>query len=176
MNSWKIILAAVVIFGAGVLTGGLLVNYVDLAHGPNARFPFWRENPRPQMRDEGQPPRSEFPHPPSPEMWRNEFIGRLDRTLKLTPEQHVAIAKIIAEGQQRNWEIWTNVAVPKIHQEMEQVRQRIRAELTPDQQIKFAAMVKQFELHHPSHNPMPPGPPPATNSIPPPPPGGETGP
>ena len=28
MNSWKIILAAVVIFGAGVITGGLLVNHV----------------------------------------------------------------------------------------------------------------------------------------------------
>ena len=32
MNSWKVILAAVVIFGAGVLTGGLLVNYVEPSH------------------------------------------------------------------------------------------------------------------------------------------------
>jgi len=175
MNSWKIILAAVVIFGAGVLTGGLLVNYVDLAHGPNARFLFWRENPRPQMHDEGQPPREGFPHPPSPEMSRNEFLGRLDKTLMLTPKQHEAIAKIIAEGQERNWEIWTNVAFPKIHQEMEQVRQRIRAELTSEQQEKFAAMVKEFELRHSPHKPMPPAPPPPTNNVPPPP-GGDTGP
>ncbi len=32
MNSWKVILATVVIFGAGVLTGGLLVNYVEREH------------------------------------------------------------------------------------------------------------------------------------------------
>ncbi|HUA67616.1 MAG TPA: hypothetical protein VMA13_03630 [Candidatus Saccharimonadales bacterium] len=176
MNSWKIILATMVIFGAGVLTGGLLVNYVERGHEGNARFPFWRPNPQLQMRDREQLPPGELPHPPSPEMSRKDFLGRLDKTLKLTPEQHAAIAKIIAEGQERNWQIWTNVALPQIRQEMEQVRQRIRAELTPEQQKKFAAMVKQFELHHPPHNPMPPGPPRPANNVSPSPPGGETGP
>jgi len=175
MNSWKVILATVVIFGAGVLTGGLLVNYVDRQNGPNARFLFWRENPHAQIGDREQSHPAELPRPRSPEMWRQEFIGRLDQTLKLTPKQHAAISKIIAEGQERNWEIWTNVA-PKMRQEMEQVHQRIRAELTPEQQKKFEALVKQFAPHHPPHDRTPSGPPPSTNSIPPPPPDETPGP
>lgn len=154
MNAWKVILATVVIFGAGVLTGGLLVNYVVREH---------------------EPKNEHLPPPRSPEIWRKDFIGHLDRALRLTPEQHEAISRIIAEGQERNREIWTNVA-PKLREEMEQVHQRIRAELTPEQQQKFEAMVKQFAPHHPPHDRKPPGPPPATNSVPPPPPGGETGP
>jgi hypothetical protein len=38
VNSWKIILATVVIYGAGVMTGGLLVSYVyyvDHSHPKN---------------------------------------------------------------------------------------------------------------------------------------------
>jgi Spy/CpxP family protein refolding chaperone len=171
MNSWKVILATVVIFGAGVLTGGLLVNCVDREHGPNARFLFWQESARSPMEDREHP--GELPRPRSPEMWRKEFIEHLDQTLKLTPEQHAAISKIIAEGQERNWEIWTNVA-PKMHQEMEQIHQRIRAELTPEQQEKFEALIKQFAPHGPPHDGPPPGPPPSTNNVPPPPPPDET--
>jgi len=174
MNSWKVILATVVIFGAGVLTGGLLVNYVDLAHGPNGRFLFWRENPRPQMGDQESSRPGELPRPRPPEIWRKEFIGHLDKTLNLTPEQHAAISKIIAEGQEQNREIWTNVT-PKLRAEMEQVQQRIRAEMTPEQQKRFEEMIRNFAAHHPPRG-QPPAPPPATNNVPPPPPGGETGP
>lgn len=132
MNSWKVILATVVIFGAGVLTGGLLVNHVVHEHRAS-----------PALR--------------SPDTWRREFIGRLDKALKLTPEQHAAISKIVAEGQQRNREIW--------HEEMEQIHQRIRAELTPEQQKQFDAMVRQFAPHGPGHNKTSPPPPPATNPV-----------
>ena len=74
MNSWKVILATVVIFGTGVLTGGLLVNYVDHGH--------WN-----------------LPRSRSPEMWRRDFLEHLDKALKLTPAQHDAIKKVITEGQ-----------------------------------------------------------------------------
>jgi len=142
MNSWKVILATVVIFGAGVLTGGLLVNCVVHEHRPSSG-------------------------PRSPETWRKDFVGHLDKALKLTPEQHAAISKIVAEGQERNREIW--------RQEMEQVHQRIGAELTPEQQKKFEAMTKQFAPHGPPRDRPPAGPPPATNNVPPPPPGGTPG-
>jgi hypothetical protein len=176
MNSWKVILATVVIFGAGVLTGGLLVNYVDHGQRGNGRFSFWRPTPRSPMEDR-EPPRSgALSRPPSPEISRKDFINHLDRALKLTPEQHKAIAKIIAEGQERNWEIWTNVALPKIRREMERVHQRIRAELTPEQRKKFEAMVKEFASHHPPHDRMPPQPPPSANDVSSSPHGGETGP
>jgi hypothetical protein len=168
MNSWKVILATVVIFGAGVLTGGLLVNYVDRENGPNARFLFWRENPHPQMGDQ-EPSR-----PRPPEIWRKEFIGHLDKALKLTPEQHAAISKIIAEGQEKNHEIWRTDAAPKMRQVMDQALQRIRAELTPEQQKRFEEMTRRFAPHRPNEGP--PGPPPSTNNIPPPPQDGATGP
>lgn len=139
MNSWKVILATVVIFGAGVLTGGLLVNYVVHEH---------RNMP--------------MPRPPSPGMWRMEFLKHLDKKLKLTPQQHAAISKIIADGQERNREIWTNIAAPKLREEMERVHQRIRAQLTPEQQKRFEEMIRPFAAPHP------PKPPPATNNVPPP--------
>ncbi len=174
MNSWKVILATVVIFGAGVLTGGLLVNYVDRGHGPNARFLSWRGSPRTSAGDRGQPHAGELPRPRSPEIWRRDFIAHLDKALKLTPEQHAAISKIIAEGQERNREIWTNVA-PKMRKEMEQVHQHIRAELTPEQRKKFDAMIKQFAPHGAPRNRPAAGASSSTNNVPPSPPGGTPG-
>lgn len=173
MNSWKVVLATVVIFGAGVLTGGLLVNHIDREQGSHARFLAWRENPRAAAGDREPHQPGELSRPRSPEFWRKDFIQHLDKALKLTPEQHAAVSKIIAEGQERNREIWTNVA-PKMREEMERVHQRIREELTPEQQQQFEAMIKQFAPHGPSHNRPPAGPPPATNNVPPPP-GGTPG-
>jgi hypothetical protein len=166
VNSWKVILAAVVIFGAGVLTGGLLVNYVDHSFLKNVRLPFLGARLHPQMGGHDQLRPEEFPRPRSPEMLRKEFVERFDNALKLTPAQHDAIQKIITEGQEQNRQIWTNVA-PKMRQEMERVHQRIRAELTPNQQKKFEALTKQFAPHHPPHDEAPPGPPQSTNLPPP---------
>ncbi len=168
MNSWKIIPAVMVIFGAGVLTGGLLVNYVDQGHRANGRFALWQAGPRAPMAEPTPAQPGDLPRPRTPEMWRKDFLGRLDEKLKLTPEQHAAISKIIAEGQEQNREIWTNVA-PRMHQEMELVEQRIREELTPEQQKQFAALIKQSAPHRPPHDQHPPGPPASTNQVPPPP-------
>jgi Spy/CpxP family protein refolding chaperone len=138
VNSWKVILAAVVIFGAGVLTGGLLVNYVDHWH--------WNlQRPRP------------------PEIWRKDFLEHLDKALKLTSAQHDAIKKIISDGQERNRQIWTNAA-PEMRQTLEEVHRQIRAELTPDQQKRFEKLLKRFA---PQRDNAPPGPPPSTNPPPP---------
>ena len=166
MNSWKVILAAVVIFGAGVLTGGMLVNYVDHSPLQNLRLPFVGTRLHSQTGGHDQSRPEEFPRPRSPEILRKEFIERFDNALKLTPAQHDAIQKIIADGQEQNRQIWTNVA-PKMRQEMEQVHQRIRAELTPDQQKQFEELLKQFAPHRSPRNNMPPGPPPSTNPPPP---------
>lgn len=176
MNSWKVILATVVIFGAGVLTGGLLVNYVDHGHGGNGRFPFWRGHSYPRMAERRPSPPGALPRPRSPQMWRKEFTRHLDEALHLTPKQHAAIAKIIAEGQERNREIWTKYAAPKMRQEIEQVHQRIRAQLTPKQQRKFDEMVRHFASHRPPHGQPPPASAPPTNKVPPPPAGGQNGP
>jgi len=65
-----------------------------------------------------------------------QFVQQLDSALHLTPEQRVAIAKIVADGQERNHEIWTNVA-PQMHKVLQDVRQLIREQLAPEQRKQF---------------------------------------
>jgi hypothetical protein len=162
MNSWKIILATVVIFGAGVLTGGLLVDHIDHSrpqafHHPPGDFNNGENhNPRPP----------DFSMSHFAQRMNQQFVQRLDAVLQLTPEQHEKIMKILAEGQERNRQIWTNVA-PKMFAVMQDVNRKIRAELTPDQQKRFEELIKQFAPRHPPGTNAPPFSPP-TNLPPPP--------
>jgi Spy/CpxP family protein refolding chaperone len=145
MNSWKIILAAVVIFGAGVITGGLLVNNVEPPRPKDIQHPPGELNPHPQAnnRDHDQPDPQDFPKPRPPEMLSKQFVQHLDKTLHFTPEQRAAIAKIVADGQERNHEIGTNVA-PQFHKVLQDVRQQIHEQLTPEQQKQFEELMKRF--------------------------------
>jgi Spy/CpxP family protein refolding chaperone len=140
VNFWKVILATVVIFGAGVLTGGFLVDAVHDGHPRSAH--------RPPPNADAKPPRpAEIPLPRMAEKMGKQFVQQLNDTLKLTPEQLGKIEKVIAEGQEKNHEIWTNAA-PKMRAVMQEVNQQIRAELTAEQ-------LKQFEelLKHPPKRP-----------------------
>lgn len=124
MNSWKIILATVVIFGAGVVTGGLLVNHV--------------ERTRPVIH---RPPRQPQAFTPRPEILKTNFVRRLDRAVHLTPVQRGRIEKIIAEGQKRNRELWKKVA-PEFRPVILEVRRRIHQVLTPEQQKRFEQLLR----------------------------------
>jgi hypothetical protein len=157
MNSWKIILAAVVIFGAGAMTGGLLVNNVAQPHPKDNQRPPGESNPHPQAnnRDHDQPRPQDLPKPRPPEMLSKQFVQQLDKTLHFTPEQRAAIAKIVADGQERNHEIWTNVA-PQFHKVLQDVRQQIREQLMPEQQKQFEELMKRFRPA--GHRPQPPAP------------------
>jgi hypothetical protein len=152
MNSWKIILAIVTIFGAGALTGGLLVNYAEPPHAKEVQLSPGEGNSHPQVynHDLDQPLPQDFPKPRPPEMLSKQFVQHLDKTLHFTPEQRVAIAKIVADGQERNHEIWTNVA-PQFHRVLQDVRQQIREQLAPAQQKQFEELMKRFRPagHHP---------------------------
>jgi hypothetical protein len=142
MNSWKIILAAVVIFGAGVLTGGLLVNHVKDNPPGDVGPPTPATSPRPQADNPGSAHPLEIPLPRGAEKLTKEFVRRLNDSLHLTPEQRDTIAKIVADGQERNHVIWTNVA-PQMRKVMQDVNQQIRAELTPEQRKQFEELMKQ---------------------------------
>jgi hypothetical protein len=155
MNSWKIILATVVIFGAGVLTGGLLVDHVKGRSPGDLEPPAAGGNLRPTADNHGPSRPPEVPLPRLAEKLSKEFVHRLNDSLRLTPQQRDAIAKIVAEGQERNHVIWTNVA-PQMRKVMQDVNQQIRAELTPEQVRQFEELMKQ---HPPRH-------PPGTNTLP----------
>jgi len=168
MNSWKIILAAVVIFGAGVMTGGLLVNNVVQPHPKDIQRPPGELNPHPQAntRDHEQPGPQDLPKRRPPEMLGKKFVQDLDKTLHLTPEQRAAIARIVADGQEHNHEIWTNVA-PQFHKVLQDVRLQIREQLTPEQRKQFEELLKRFRPagHHPqtpAKSPTPTNEPPMT--------------
>jgi Spy/CpxP family protein refolding chaperone len=164
VNYWKVILATVVIFGAGVLTGGLLVDYISHSHQKGSHHPPANAGTRPATNNAAQARLPEIPRPPLAEKMGKQFVQQLNDTLQLTPEQRVKIEKIIAEGQDRNRELWTNVA-PKMRAVMEEVNQQIRAELTPEQVKSFEEMLKH-PPHRPSGTNMPPANPKSPTNAP----------
>ncbi len=173
MNSWKIILATVVIFGAGVITGGLLVNHVQSQQSSHVEPPAAEPNAHPTADNHGPAHAPEVPLPRLAERLSKELVRRLDKSLHLTLVQSNNIARIVAEGQERNHVIWTNVA-PQMRKVIEDVNQQIRAELTPEQSKRFEELMKQFRPagYHPqpaANSPSPTNKPPRTESTNPPP-------
>lgn len=148
MNYWKVILATVVIFGAGVLTGDLLVNHVVHSHQKSPHHPSVNNPARAQASGPATPAPLEFSMPRPAREMRKQFVQQINESLNLTPEQRVKIEKIIAEGQERNREIWTNAA-PKMRLVIQDVNLQIRAELTPEQLRPFEELLK----HPPRRSP-----------------------
>jgi hypothetical protein len=116
---WKVILATVVIFAAGVLAGGLVMKQIL---------------PKPQP-----------PKPPVPGILSQQrFQSRLKEKLHLTPEQTNRIDRIFAESNERVRILWGLIG-PELQKELQAVRESIRAELTPEQKEKFEHLLKRPE-------------------------------
>jgi len=129
VNSWKVILATMVIFGAGVITGGLLVHQTSSAKRPRQARTATSTN---------LPALNVTPA----QMQRMEFLVRVNRELELTPEQRERIERILKEGQERTRQIWDAVA-PDMRKELQLVRERIKVELTPEQRRRFEELMKR---------------------------------
>ena len=126
MNAWKVILSTLVIFIAGVITGGLLVT--------NA---FRVKESRPKQINVGNN------NVANPWLTRNkELLRRMDRELELTPEQHERIERIIDASQERTKFLWKPI-MPQMSKEMQLAHSQIRDELTADQKKKFDGFVRQ---------------------------------
>jgi hypothetical protein len=128
VNSWKVILATMVIFGAGVITGGLLVRH-STVHRPQR--PPAATNAHPQAFTQAQ-------------LQRVEFLVRADRELDLTPIQRERVEKILRDGQETTRNLWDSVA-PEIRKEVQLVRERIRVELKPEQRKRFEELMKKAQ-------------------------------
>ena len=132
MNNWKVIFATVVIFGAGVVTGGLLVSSVDHARPRNyprrpaamAEVHASVTNQSPRQADAARPPRP-------PEVLSKQFLQQLDEQLHLAADQHEAIQKIISEGQNQ------------MRKTLQDARLEIREVLTPEQRKDFDELVQR---------------------------------
>lgn len=129
MNTWKVILATIVIFGTGVVTGGLLVRQVGQAHPVRVRPGLALERER-------------HPTPPSAGGLRIEFLRRAQRELDLTVEQREKVDKLLKESQERTRKIMEPVT-PQLRREVEETRVQFLRALTEDQRARFDEMMKQ---------------------------------
>src|SRR5215467_5762887 len=136
-----------VIFGAGVVTGGLLVRQTMLTQPAKQPHP----NPNRSI-------------PTAPGLTRVEFLRRAERELDLTPEQRAKTDKLIADSQERTKKIMEPVA-PKIREQLNQTRDQFRALLTPEQLTRFDEMLKKAAHPRDQHRPpAKPDKPAATNT------------
>jgi Spy/CpxP family protein refolding chaperone len=129
VNNWKVIFATVVIFGAGVITGGLLVNYVQHSRPKAAHRPVAAEA-RPAATNQMVRLADAVKARP-PEVLSKQFLQRLDENLHLAPDQHDAIQKIIGDGQNQMRKV------------LQDARLEIREILTPEQQTQFDELIKR---------------------------------
>jgi len=130
VNYWKVILATMVIFGTGVITGGLLVRETQVIKRPKQVRPATTNHP-PAVQNVT----------PS-QMQRLEFLVRANNELDLTPEQRERIERVIREGQERTRELWESIS-PDVRKELQLVRERIKAELTPEQRRRFDELLRR---------------------------------
>ena len=150
-NTSKIVFATVVIFAAGVVTGGLLVNHANrskLQRGNKtaATKSNWQPAPREVVQRDQRELR------PMLEQQRMEFILHVHKELQLTSEQRERIEKIVREGQERSKALWDKAA-PELRKNTQEVREQIRAELKPEQRKKFEQLQKQMQSRPPETAP-----------------------
>jgi hypothetical protein len=132
VNTWKVILAALVIFGAGFVTGNVARKISEAGKAPVAPpAATVRTSPR-----SGQPPLS------LEQLRKVELMGRVQKDLDLSPEQHARIEKIIEDSQGRIRDLWDQVA-PDIHDEYDDVQKKVCQELTPEQKKTFDDLMKK---------------------------------
>ena len=131
MNNWKVIFATVVIFGAGVITGGLLVNYVQHSHPKMARAKAALGAEVRSAATNSSARSGENPKLRPPEILSKQFLQQLDEKLNLSPDQREAIQKIITEGQNQMRKV------------IQDARLEIRDLLSPDQRKPFDELIKR---------------------------------
>ena len=134
MNSWKVILATLVIFGAGVLTGTLVTRYsASLYERPHRQGLGFRS--------------AEFG---SPGGMRLEFLRRIGRELGLSAEQQERIDRVLKQSQDRTRKLMEPVG-PQLRQEVQRAKAEFREVLTSAQQQQFDLILKQQQQHFKDH-------------------------
>ena len=104
-----VVLATMVIFATGVVTGGILVRSATRPVAPSS---------------------------PAAVFHRFEIARRAVNQVDLSPEQHARIERVIRESQERIADYF-QILEPDITDAFRQLRENIRAELTPEQRKQF---------------------------------------
>lgn len=120
MNSWKVILATLVIYAAGIFTGAVVM-----------------KAPRPTQ----SPTSTPMPVFPGGDIFHKKFLDRMKSELNLSAEQIQKLDVVFRESRER-MKTWWDIIGPEFRAEVQDVRDRIRAELTADQREKFEVLMK----------------------------------
>ena len=137
MNYWKIIIAAVVIFGAGVFTGDRLPKCIQHCQSKN---PPGKTTPAVVTNSvfPTNAPGATAAIPRLPDILSRPFLPKLDDLLHLAPEQHKAIEKIISDAQGQMKKV------------MQDSRMEVRGQLTPEQRVRFDEVMKRPAKRQPN--------------------------
>ncbi len=128
MNYWKVILATMVIFGTGVVTGGLLVRHVDRGWMHRPQRPTGVVRPALSLTPAG--------------LMRADLLRRLEQELALTPEQREPANEVLKKGQERMKRLMETIE-PRRREAFKKTLEEFRAVLTPEQQKRFDELLKQ---------------------------------
>jgi len=140
VNTWKVIFATVVIFGAGVVTGALVVKYAA---------------PTPVHQSRQGSSGANRIQPISAGGLRIEFLRRAERDLNLTADQREQVDKILTASQERSKKIMEPVQ-PKIREELQETREQFRAVLNGEQKMRFDELLKQQQQQRQREQHRPP--------------------
>ncbi len=139
MSPWKVIMATMVIFACGVVTGGLMTR--TIATRSDTPLPAASNSIAVAPNSGGLTNRNSMVGPVL-QMQRIDFLKRMDKSLDLTPAQHDEIARIMRASQDRTQPLWSQIS-PQMNEELKRVREDIRDVLTPDQRRKFLEMLRR---------------------------------
>ena len=129
MKPWKVILAAVVIFGCGALTGAMIFR---------AGRPAAVVAPAPSV----VAVNTKSPAPPGWQLQRLQFFKRMEKQLDLAAEQREQIDKIMKESQERVRPLWDQIG-PQMGEELKRVREEVSQVLTPPQRKKMNELMRR---------------------------------
>ncbi len=127
-----------VIFGAGVITGGILARQ-------------WGAAP---LNRSLRPANTRVSPPVTPGLMRLEFLRRAQRELELTAAQREQVDKILKESQERTRQLMQPV-MPDLRAELKQTKDAIREVLTPEQRVRFDDLLKRQQRPHDQRRPTP---------------------
>lgn len=131
----KILSAALVIFGAGVLTGGVTVGVSNRA-ARNGR-PLLSRPPEAQPAMAGGPVVDKvLPNVRPPGAARLDQSERIARELNLSPEQTAELQRILAASRARLVQVWRPL-LPNAQAEVDDFQRKLREILSPEQREKL---------------------------------------
>lgn len=146
VNQWRIVVAALVIFGAGALTGAV---------GTGLASRIARERrvvARPQTNGTTAALNLDraLPKLRNPGAFRLEQLSRLARELNLTQEQLSSLEVLVGSTEAQLREIWKPV-LPGAKSEVDDFDRKLQEILSPEQRARLAQMLQKRNAPRPTN-------------------------